>query len=222
MVIKKVRKKLVKWLTGIDNRNMWVKALWGKKRINFYGQGEKNETVSRGVMIEPTSASRTLYSHCVRSSDRKCGQPATARLKERAWFAVKEAKEGIGLTWHCGQVRSAGVSKCGIWNLPRIPALDFDTWKSEANSVCTMKCQKLFTIANGWLLLEEIWLSIFREWAHTHPFRGNTKWKVYRFFNKRKIEIERCGELKGDRWSGCNHTSFYISLCKHEIIKNKI
>lgn len=65
-------------------------------------------------MIEPTSASRTHYSHCVRSNDGKCGQPATARLKERAWFAVKEAKEGIGLAWDCGQIRSAGVSNCGI------------------------------------------------------------------------------------------------------------
>ena len=63
----------------------------GKKRINFYGQGEKNETVSRGVMTEPTSAGRTHDSHCVRSNDRKCGQPATAGLKERAWFTVKEA-----------------------------------------------------------------------------------------------------------------------------------
>lgn len=37
---------------------MRVKTLWGKKRINFYGQGEKNKTVSRGVMTEPTSAGK--------------------------------------------------------------------------------------------------------------------------------------------------------------------
>lgn len=110
--------------------------------------------------------------------------PQLGWRKERGsqWRKQLATKEGIRLAWDCGQNRSVRVSNCGIWNLPRIPTLDFDTSKSEANSVCTMKCQKLFTIANSWLLLEEIWLSIFRGWAHTHSFRGNMKWTVYQFF----------------------------------------
>lgn len=35
----------------------------GEKRLKFSGQGERNETESKGAMIEPTLVGRAHYSH---------------------------------------------------------------------------------------------------------------------------------------------------------------